>query len=109
MPFLAQSPSEEERVRQVIIECAGLTGGKELWQRYIDAARPEYGHIFGRNLDAFWDAVSGGGPGWPGENVELVFRNSGQLAQIVAGNGMTYLQCFERFARDQSATRITLA
>lgn len=82
--------------------------GKDLWERYVEAAQPDGARHFGRNLHAFWDAISGGGPGWPGDDVELVFRNSESLAALTSGSGPSYLDLMQRFARDLHAVKITL-
>jgi hypothetical protein len=51
----------------IVVECAGLASEASFWQAYLDAAKPEGAASFGRNLDAFRDAILGGGPGCPGE------------------------------------------
>lgn len=68
-------------MKEVIVDCSDLTSLDEFWQRYVDAAKPEGASLFGRNLDAFWDAVEGGGPGWPGE-VTLIFTHSEHLERL---------------------------
>ena len=50
----------------IVVECAGLANEASFWQACLDAAKPEGAANFGRNLDAFRDAILGGGPGWPG-------------------------------------------
>jgi ribonuclease inhibitor len=62
----------------ILVDCSGVRSAEEFWQRYLDAAKPEGAAFFGRNLDAFWDAVESGGPGWPGE-ARLVFANTTNL------------------------------
>jgi ribonuclease inhibitor len=96
-------------MREIIIDCTGVASADELWQRYLNAAKPENASMFGRNLDAFWDAVEGGGPGWPGE-VNLTFKHSDQLSPLRTrgGNG-SFLDELRRIASDVSALRITLA
>lgn len=47
----------------------------EFWQRYLDVTKAEGAEYFGRNFAALWDAVDGGGPGYPGE-CELRFVNT---------------------------------
>ncbi|MET3135334.1 hypothetical protein AAKU55_005642 [Oxalobacteraceae bacterium GrIS 1.11] len=45
----------------------------DFWELYIAVVCPEGVECFGQNLNAFWDAISGGGPGWPGECIiELI-------------------------------------
>jgi len=96
-------------MREIIIDCTGVTTADELWQRYVDAAKPEDASMFGRNLDAFWDAVEGGGPGWPGE-VNLTFKHSDQLSTLrtPGGNG-SVLEGLRCIAAGVSALRIKLA
>ena len=90
------------------IECLGLRNAADFWQRYVDVVSPHGADMFGRNLDAFADALEGG-PGWPGENVELAFLNSQALAQIRAGDGATYLDHLGAMAREKAALlRLTL-
>jgi ribonuclease inhibitor len=86
-------------LKTVYIDCAGVTSGDELWRRYLDSARPDGADLFGRNLDAFWDAVEGGGPGYPGE-VRLVFEHSHALAALRLRDGSSYLDHLRKMARD---------
>ena len=96
-------------MRVVTVDCSGITSPDELWQRYLDAATPELGHLFGRNLDAFWDAVEGGGPGWPGE-VELVFLNSSELAPLRNRRGdRGFLECLKEIANSATSVQIRFA
>lgn len=90
-------------MRTIVIDCSETKSEPELWQRYIDAAQPEAANRFGRNLDAFWDALEGGGPGWPGE-VKLVFRHSNELARLGVGEGASLLEGLRRIAKE--ATRV---
>ena len=71
-------------MKTISIDCSGIATPAEFWQRYVDVANPEGPGHFGRNLDAFWDALNGG-PGWPGE-VHLVFTNSVGLGSIRGGD-----------------------
>ncbi|MFC3652841.1 hypothetical protein ACFONN_14885 [Dyella humi] len=68
----------------IVVKCAGLASEASFWQAYLDAAKPEGAANFGRNLDAFRDAILGGGPGWPGECV-LRLVNFDQLRAIDGG------------------------
>jgi len=69
-------------MQTIYIDCAGVKSAADFWQRYIDTARPADADLFGRNLDAFWDAIEAAGPGWPGE-VKLVFKHSSQCMRSV--------------------------
>jgi RNAse (barnase) inhibitor barstar len=86
------------------IDCAAIRDEASFWQAYVSEVRPESASRFGRNLDAFWDAVSGGGPGWPGE-CELRFTNSSHLGAI---NGGVFLAALARIARDSEFVRVVL-
>jgi ribonuclease inhibitor len=66
-------------MRIVTIDCSNMNDETEYWDAYVAAALPEGRGYFGCNLDAFWDAVSAGGPGWPGEDCELRFINTAPI------------------------------
>ena len=95
-------------MRTIYIDCLGAKNEAQVWQRYIDAATPDGAVMFGRNLDAFWDAVECGGPGWPGD-AELVFRHSATLAAIRIGNGASFLDALRQMAGEATRTKIELA
>jgi ribonuclease inhibitor len=95
-------------MQTIVIDCDGAKSAAEFWQRYIDAAKPEGASLFGRNLDAFWDAIEHGGPGWPGE-VKLVLRNSSELAALEVGSGLSLLDGLRRIANEATQTSIELA
>jgi RNAse (barnase) inhibitor barstar len=65
-------------MKSFVIDCTQISDQSAFWKAYLDATNPEDGRYFGRNLDAFWDAIDGGGPGWPGE-CELHFVNTKHL------------------------------
>ncbi|URK87358.1 barstar family protein [Rhizobium sp. RCAM05350] len=92
-------------VKTISIDCAGVTDIAEFWQRYLDAVQPGDADLFGRNLDAFWDAIEGGGPGWPGP-VRLVFTNTGQMKSLKTVDGGSFLEKLRRIAGE--ATRIDI-
>ena len=71
-------------MQTVVIDCAGVQTEDEFWQRYLDAANPEGRERFGKNLDAFWDAIERGGPGWPG-HVGLELVNATALSRLSDG------------------------
>ena len=72
-------------MRIITIDCAKTTNDQEFWDAYVMAALPEGRGYFGRNLNAFWDAVSAGGPGWPGEDCELRFINTKPIRSFREG------------------------
>ncbi len=40
---------------------------QDFWEKYISQIPAESARYFGKNMDAFCDAIKGGGPGFPGE------------------------------------------
>lgn len=94
-------------MRTIYIDCLGVRSADEVWRRYLDAARPEGAKIFGCNLDAFWDAIEGGGPGWPGE-VKLVFTNTSDLAPLRLPKGGSFLKGLRRIAREAYLMKVEL-
>ena len=94
-------------MRTVIVNCADTKSESEFWQRYIDAVQPDGDNLFGRNLAAFWDAIEGGGPGWPGE-VRLVLRNANHLAAIEVGDDLSLLDGLRRVATEATFVAIVL-
>lgn len=93
-------------MREVVIDCSGIGSTEEFWQRYLDAAKPEGASIFGRNLDAFWDAIENGGPGSPGE-VTLIFTHSDQLRNLRTPNGnASFLDALKSIADEANAASV---
>lgn len=88
----------------IIIDVKGVRDMKGFWERYVVATRPEGADLFGHNPDAFWDAVEGGGPGYPGE-VALHFVNMSSLRTLP--NGEAFLGAFAEIASDATMTSIT--
>jgi len=52
---------------------------------YLQEAAPEAEEFFGRNLDAFWDALSAGGPGYPSNAKLARIINTDSLKRIRDG------------------------
>lgn len=93
-------------MRTVTVDCADVQSTDEFWQRYLDAAQPDGAPIFGRNLDAFWDAIERGGPGWPG-HVSLIFTNSRDLSPLMSVAGtMPFLAALQEIAAEATAISI---
>lgn len=88
----------------IIIDVKGVRDVKDFWERYVIATRPEKADLFGRNLDAFWDAAEGGGPGYPGK-VALHFVNMSSVRTLP--NGEAFLSAFAEIATDATTTSIT--
>ncbi|MFM2479505.1 barstar family protein [Celerinatantimonas sp. MCCC 1A17872] len=50
------------------IDCENVHSKSEFWKQYLAIVEPEGAGYFGRNLDALWDALHAGGPGFPDES-----------------------------------------
>ena len=87
--------------REIVIDCSGVASPGELWERYLDAAEHEDAALFGRNLDAFWDAVEGGGQGCPRE-VKLIFAHSDQLSALHMDGGTSFHAALRQIAAEAS-------
>jgi ribonuclease inhibitor len=75
---------------EITVDCAPVQTEADFWRVYVATVKPEGARYFGRNLDAFRDAILGGGPGWPGECV-LRFVNTAQLKTFGDGRFHTVL------------------
>ena len=95
-------PSDLLRPSEFVINCSDVTSRDQFWSAYVDEVQPQGALLFGRNLEAFWDAVSGGGPGWPGKCV-LRFTHSERLAQIDGGR---FFEGLKRIAAEAEQVRI---
>ena len=95
-------------MRTITIDCRGVRSSEDFWQRYVDAVQPRDARDFGRNLDAFWDAIEAEGPGWRGE-VKLTFGNSADLQTIMSGNGKSLFDNLRDLASDATHVEIELA
>jgi hypothetical protein len=91
-------------VRVVEIEGSRLTDEATFWQEYLTAVQPEGSEFFGRNLAAFRDAITAGGPGWPGDQCRL--RIVGHEA---AGFGDEFLTRLLEIARESKGFVLELA
>ncbi|MDP9836913.1 ribonuclease inhibitor [Neorhizobium huautlense] len=90
------------------IDCRGIDSTASFWERYVEVVGPENCVDFGRNLDALWDALSGGGPGWP--DVEhLVYENSKALLDMPDGEAAFLLQRLSDMAARLTHMKLELA
>lgn len=79
------------------LDCSQVSSQSDFWALYLATIRPDGAEVFGRNLSAFWDAIAGGGPGWPGE-CQIRVVNTGKLQKQAA-------QFFEGLQRIASEVR----
>ncbi|WP_208108777.1 barstar family protein, partial [Cognatilysobacter terrigena] len=89
-------------MRRLIVDCSDVSTADHFWEKYLAVANPR-GPGFGRNLDAFNDALAGG-PGYPGPcQLELV--NSAHLACIRGGS---FLAALRDVAAERSLRAVTV-
>lgn len=87
----------------VIIDCTGVGSESEFWEAYVQDAKPQGAEFFGRNLDAFWDALHGG-PGFPQVD-EVRFTGTSSLATLRNGD---FLKALREIAHTSAGVKITL-
>lgn len=95
-------------MRTAVIDCAGITSVEEFWQAYLDSTMPYAPGYFGRNLNAFWDAISGGGPGCPVDYEQLNFINLRELVGTDP-NGALWYEDFRDLASKAKDIKVTLS
>lgn len=91
-------------MRKFVIDCSKVTCEMDVWEKYVELTQPEGVEFFGYNLDAFNDAITGGGPGWPGK-CEIYFTNTWRVQKFRDGMFFNHLQ---RIANDSTSARIYL-
>jgi ribonuclease inhibitor len=77
-----------------VIDCYSIKSEAEFWAEYLSIVKPQGAEYFGRNLDAFWDALSAGGPGFPNheEKCEIRFINTQHVKLFRNGEFYNKLQ-----------------
>lgn len=62
-----------DEVDSYVLDCSNIYSEDGFWSLYLETVKPEGSEYFGRNLPAFRDAITAGGPGWPGVcQIELI-------------------------------------
>ncbi|SDP91826.1 Barstar (barnase inhibitor) [Phyllobacterium sp. YR620] len=95
--------------RTALIDCTGIYTIEEFFQRYLDSTNPRFPANFGRNLDALWDAIEGGGPGCPVDFDHLHFINLQQFVDELGGPDSPWYQALRRVAGDATEVKLTLS
>ena len=91
-------------MRKFVIDCCTVTSKMDLWEKYLEITQPEGVEFFGYNLGTFNDAITAGGPGWPGE-CEIYFTNTWQIKKFC---GDTFYESLQRIATESTSARIYL-
>lgn len=94
-------------MRDIIIYCAGVRSEHEFWDLYIQNIAPESAQYFGKNLDALWDALSAGGPGFPGEGISSVkLISTASLKSLRSGTFYSGLQSISQELAAEEVSKI---
>lgn len=80
----------------VVLDCAQVRTPDEFWEANSGRFAISPSGRFGRNLDALWDALAGGGPGWPG-NVEIEVHH---IEALEAAGHQPFVAALERIGMD---------
>ncbi|WP_425280682.1 barstar family protein [Leucobacter insecticola] len=78
-------------MESLVVDCSEVRSQADFWRLYLRMVRPEGAEHFGSNLEAFRDAVLGGGPGWPGDRT-LRFTGSAHMSAIQNGEFLAKLK-----------------
>ncbi|WP_409306443.1 barstar family protein [Pectobacterium sp. B1J-3] len=87
----------------ITINCRNIMTETQFWRCYLQFADVDGAEYFGRNLDAFSDALQGG-PGWPGE-CELHFTETGHIRLWQQGH---FYQALKDIALRSSSIRVVV-
>lgn len=84
---------ESESISEVVVvvDCGAVFTEDDFWDAYVNAVKPQGAEMFGRNMDALWDALEGGGPGSPTQS-RVVFANTVALTSLRGGEFLTVLK-----------------
>lgn len=65
----------------ITLDGAELSTFDDFWRTYRHQIDPDSARFMGKNLDAWYDATHGGGPGYPGECI-LHLKNCAKLEAL---------------------------
>jgi ribonuclease inhibitor len=94
---------------RLIVDCREIVSIEEFWDLYVSSIGAENALFFGRNLDALWDALEGGGPGCPPSTTHLIFRNVGELRNLKQRSGKSFLDELYELAGHVSRIKVETA
>lgn len=89
MPHYRWWKNREVEPRTKVVDCSGIRSEQEFWAAYVRDAGVEHPG-FGRNFDAFRDALWGG-PGWPDAD-EVRFIHTASLDSLHNGEFIDILK-----------------
>jgi hypothetical protein len=93
-----------------VIDCHSIKSEAEFWAEYLSILKPQGAEYFGCNLDAFWDALSAGGPGFPNYEgkCEVRFINTENVKFLRNGEFYKKLQKIAQDLEIEADCEITL-
>lgn len=92
----------------LIVDCNGIANIEEFWDRYESCVGAESARFFGRNFNALWDALEGGGPGCP-EATHVIFKNAASLRDLKMLSGDNFLAILQEITTEVSSIRVEIA
>lgn len=98
------SSEQPDGVSEVVVDCSAAFTEEAFWNAYVAAVKPSQPEMFGRNLDALWDALERGGPGSPTQ-ARVVFANTDAPARIRAG---AFLSALREIGRDCARVEVVV-
>ena len=69
LSIIEDSNGNVRKRRKIFINGYYCNSQTDFWEKYTKQIPTESAKLFGKNLDAFNDAITGGGPGFPGDCV----------------------------------------
>ena len=73
---IVEENGQIKRKKKIFINGYFCETQEQFWDKYCEQIGSERANGFGRNLDAFNDAITGGGPGCPGDAImEIIGRD----------------------------------
>jgi len=69
LSIIEDSNGNVRKRRKIFINGYYCKSKNDFWEKYTKQIPTESAKLFGKNLDAFNDAITGGGPGFPGDCV----------------------------------------
>jgi len=80
-------------MNKYIINCEGVATEDEFWERYLSSVETYEPNLFGRNLDALWDALHAGAPGSPIDRACFIsVRKTDDLKKLRSGSFYDHLR-----------------
>ena len=91
------------------IDCSSVSSVDDFWNLYVSQDVVEGRSVFGRNFDALWDALTGGGPGHPVDTDCIKLVGSRDLMLIDGGTFYNKLVSFSKDLEDCAYCEVAIS